>query len=123
MDVATMIDDVIRRFHLQTIDVIEAVEDRTRGVEPDQLTLRNCKFEVVSKNFQFFHVRNVPRAPEIVRHDKSPAPDVLSEVVDFFRIEIKEAWFREIEKGVIEDFGAIEPDDFVRLGRDPDASQ
>src|SRR5215831_10611389 len=99
------------------------MEDRMSHVKPDEFPLGNRKLQVVLEDFEFVGTSDVTGGPKIVCHDETAAPDVLTEIRDFLIIQSEEAGLGEIKEGILEDFGVIEPDNFVGIRRHVDTGE
>src|SRR5262245_6548685 len=84
----------VGRLHIERIDVKKTVKDRMLDVEPHQLSLRNCSFEVVAQDIQLFRTVQELFCAEIIRHNETASPDVFAEIGDFLLIQNQETRLR-----------------------------
>jgi hypothetical protein len=86
-------------------------------VQPLKLIFRNSELEVVAENFQFVPVAQIVWSAEIVGHDEAAPPKIFSEVCNFSGVEVHEAGFGQVEKGIFEDLRTIQRYDLIRVRR------
>jgi hypothetical protein len=98
---------------VQAIDIEEAMKDGVTNVEPDELALGHSSLQVVAKNFQLLRSPQISPRAEIVSHDEPASADVLTQIRDFFIVELEKAGLRKVDERVLENFGTAELDDLI----------
>src|SRR6187401_956708 len=99
------------------------MEDRVAGIQPLEFSLRNGLVEVFTQNVDLVGASQKFSLAKVIGHDETASPDVLSQIGDLLVVQQQEPGLREIQKWILKDLIAIEPDDLVGIGRDANSRQ
>src|SRR5678816_596056 len=99
------------------------MEDRMAGVQPLEFSLGNGLVEVFTQNVDLVGAAKKFSFAKVIGHDETAPADVLSQVGDLLVVQQQEPGLREIQKWILKDLIAIEPDDLVGTRRDANSRQ